>query len=226
MERRDFDAQFDAFLGNANIPWDTLPDTTNLNECLHDFEVIDVYGSLTAGNDGKAQKNRVMVSLRVLAPADAIGAIHDEGFTVGTDADPRAQNVLTWESKNNFGAVNLTKLRKHLGAPNPKAMIGGRFSAYTRNAQLGDRLFTNLITTAFYAIGTVPPGTTTAPAPARGRMRAGAATPGNGPQSSVSSSASMACPLCHVEMPVAELQVHVGNCDGTPPPSADEAIAK
>lgn len=197
------------------VPWSDVPTTSTLPEQLYNWEIIDVYGGLTQGDERRTAKAKVVMVLTILEPSDFNGRMHTENFNIGTDNDPLAQRVETWLTGSSFGATNLAKLLAFCGCANWRQLKAKKFACFTRNSPSANdpaRVYSNLVHSQYYKLGEVAPGTVTAPPKYTRRQRSAA----QAPTGTNGANAKIACPICSAEFDGGEIADHVKQCTGAP----------
>ena len=200
----DSDPELESILDK--VPWEDVPRKDLLPEMLFHFKCIDIYTPpLYVNDDGTEEKARVVAVFEILAPAEFADRFHRENFTVGTEADKKAQDPRTWLKGGNFAITNLSILREFVGGRTWRDIQGKELLAFIRHNKTGE--YGNIVYSTLLHPGEAQPGT---PTPAgKGRVRRPAT---NNSYAAAQGGATQPCPICRELFPNTEIVAHISSC--------------
>lgn len=102
-------------MSKSRIPFGAIPDTDLLPDGIFRFKVREMKDTETKEREGKVQKRMFRLVSEVVAPESHKGLLYFDNFVVGTDDDPDADELATWQTS--IGGRGLKKLSKALGVP-------------------------------------------------------------------------------------------------------------
>jgi hypothetical protein len=97
------------------IPFATIPDSTIFPDGIYRLKVVKVEETMTKEREGKVQKLMYRAQSQVIEPAAYKGLFYFENYVIGTDDDPEAEQLETWQTS--IGGRSLKRFSKALGIP-------------------------------------------------------------------------------------------------------------
>lgn len=97
------------------IPFGNIPDSSLLPDGIFRLKLAKVEAVMTASRDGKASKLMYKTMSQVIEPKSHAGLMYFEQFVIGTEDDPEAEELSTWQTS--FGARNWKKLCAKTNVP-------------------------------------------------------------------------------------------------------------
>lgn len=100
---------------SRTIPVGAIPDTNVLPDGLFRLRVRKCEETTTKEAEGKSQKLMYRLQTEVVEPASYKGMLYTDNLVVGSEADPDAQELVTWQTS--IGGKNIKKIIKATGIP-------------------------------------------------------------------------------------------------------------
>lgn len=97
------------------IPFGNIPDTNIFPDGIFRLKVEKLEEKATKEREGKAAKLMYVLTSKVVEPASHKGLLYFENFVIGTEDDPDAEELSTWQTS--IGGRSLKRLTKALGVP-------------------------------------------------------------------------------------------------------------
>jgi hypothetical protein len=97
------------------IPFGSIPDSNILPDNIYRLKIDKLEEVMSKERDGKASKLMYKLTTRVVEPASHKGLFFTEFFTIGTEEDPEAEELNTWQTS--IGGRALKRLSAKLGVP-------------------------------------------------------------------------------------------------------------
>lgn len=107
------------------IPFGSIPDSNILPDGIYRLKIDKLEEVMSKERDGKASKLMYKLTTKVVEPASHKGLFFTENFTIGTEEDPDAEELNTWQTS--IGGRALKRLSKKLGIPTGDEEDSGSF---------------------------------------------------------------------------------------------------
>lgn len=201
------------------LPLGSIPDTTTLPDGIYRLQCDKLEGKLTKAQEGKTQKFMLVATLKVVEPESHKGLPYFENFVIGTDDDPEADELSTWQTS--IGGRGIRRFAKATGVPFGDEVPLAEFAANVKDAEVvftvvqkiddgkKDERFKGRVsnnTTAMWKLGEQTPGLANgAAAPVK---KAGAKTAA-GTAAKAAPSDEVSCSACKARVPRKDLKAHV-----------------
>lgn len=97
------------------IPFGNVPDSNVFPDGIFRLKIEKIEAVMTKEREGKASKLMYKTTSKVVEPKAHAGLLYFDQFVIGTEDDPEAEELLTWQTS--FGARNFKKLCAKTGVP-------------------------------------------------------------------------------------------------------------
>lgn len=97
------------------IPLGSIPKTNLLPDDVYRLRTVKLEAGMTKEREGKTQKYQLHLTSQVVEPANLKGLFFHEYFTIGTDDDPDAEQLATWQTS--FGGRSFARFVDKSGVP-------------------------------------------------------------------------------------------------------------
>lgn len=203
------------------IPFGSIPDSNILPDGVYRLKIDKLEEVMSKEREGKVSKLMYKLTSKVVEPASHKGLFFNEFFTIGTEDDPEAEELNTWQTS--IGGRALKRLSAKLGVPTGDEEDSDAFL----NAVKGVEYLATIITktepaekngqpnpyagrvnnnvTAYWSLGEREP----ALADGNGKTHK-AAKPATKPQQQAAAPADdVSCSACKKRVPRKDLKAHV-----------------
>lgn len=207
------------------IPFGNIPDSNVFPDGIFRLKLEKAEPVMTKEREGKVSKLMYKTTSKVVEPKSHAGLLYFEQFVIGTETDPDAENLETWQTS--FGARNFKKLTAKLGVPFGdeedeesylNAIRGGEYLATIvqkvepdKKSDGSDNPYKGTVrnnTTAYWALGEKDATLTNGhDKPATGAKRT--ATPAKALEGKPAPSDDVTCTACKKRVPRKDLKAHV-----------------
>ena len=205
------------------IPFGSIPDSNILPDNIYRLKIDKLEEVMSKEREGKTSKLMYKLTSKVVEPVSHKGLFFSEFFVIGTEEDPEAEELATWQTS--IGGRALKRLTAKLGIPTGDEEDSDAFL----NAVKGVEFLATIITktepaekngqpnpyagrvnnnvTAYWALGEKEPGTLTE---GNGHTKP-KTTPKAKPQQAAPAPAddSISCSQCKKRVPRKDLRAHV-----------------
>lgn len=209
------------------IPFGSIPDSNILPDNIYRLKIDKLEEVMSKEGDGKTSKLMYKLTNKVVEPASHKGLFFTEFFVIGTEDDPEAEELNTWQTS--IGGRALKRLSAKLGVPTGDEEDSDAFLAAVKGVEYLATIITktepdtkktpegvevdnpykgrvNNRVTAYWALGEREPGSLTEGNGKHAPRTTKAAKPAAAP---ATTSDDVSCSACKKRVPRKDLKAHV-----------------